>query len=72
MPRLALLRHGHTAWNREGRLQGRTDIPLDEEAITGLSELRLPRQWDGVASTSSYYENLTAIILYYFMKPKDS
>lgn len=26
---LALVRHGNTAWNREGRIQGRTDVPLD-------------------------------------------
>ena len=24
------LRHGETAWNREGRMQGATDIPLNE------------------------------------------
>lgn len=28
---LALVRHGRTAWNRERRMQGRTDIGLDDE-----------------------------------------
>jgi probable phosphoglycerate mutase len=27
---ILLVRHGETAWNREGRYQGRTDIPLSE------------------------------------------
>ncbi|WP_227497242.1 histidine phosphatase family protein [Planctomonas psychrotolerans] len=30
MTRLALVRHGRTAWNAAGRIQGRTDIALDE------------------------------------------
>ena len=43
MIRLALLRHGHTVLEpREGRIQGRTDIPLDAEAIAVLSRLALP------------------------------
>jgi probable phosphoglycerate mutase len=46
MTKLALLRHGHTAWNRAGRIQGRTDIPLDDDAREGLSLLRLPPPWD--------------------------
>ncbi|WP_299651769.1 histidine phosphatase family protein [uncultured Tateyamaria sp.] len=45
MIRLALLRHGHTAWNREGRLQGRSDIPLDDAARADLAQLRLPANW---------------------------
>jgi broad specificity phosphatase PhoE len=28
---LLLVRHGETLWNREGRYQGRTDVPLSEE-----------------------------------------
>jgi len=53
MIRLALLRHGHTAWNRAGRVQGRTDIPLDPEAISSLSALRLPAPWDRATLMSS-------------------
>jgi broad specificity phosphatase PhoE len=46
MIRLALLRHGHTAWNRGGQIQGRTDIPLDEDARAHLSSRRLPAPWN--------------------------
>jgi probable phosphoglycerate mutase len=34
---LLLVRHGETPWNREGRYQGRTDIPLSE---TGQAQVR--------------------------------
>ena len=30
---LLIVRHGETTWNREGRYQGRTDVPLSEEGI---------------------------------------
>ena len=45
MIRLALLRHGHTHWNREGRIQGRTDVPLDDLAVAELSQRSLPLPW---------------------------
>ena len=35
--RLCLVRHGETAWNAEGRVQGQLDIPLSE---TGLAQAR--------------------------------
>ncbi|MBC7291041.1 MAG: histidine phosphatase family protein [Actinotalea sp.] len=46
---VVLWRHGRTAWNAEHRLQGATDIPLDEvgrwqvgQAAQGLSERHVP------------------------------
>ncbi len=53
MIRLALLRHGHTAWNRAGRIQGRSDIPLDAQAREDLSGYALPAPWDTAELWSS-------------------
>ena len=53
MIRLALMRHGHTAWNRAGRIQGRTDIPLDAGAEEHLSQLCVPPEWTEADLVSS-------------------
>ncbi|MDB4957152.1 MAG: histidine phosphatase family protein [Myxococcales bacterium] len=38
---LLLVRHGETAWNREGRYQGRTDIPLSDGGTEQVRALAL-------------------------------
>ena len=53
MTRLALIRHGHTPWNREGRLQGRTDVSLDFGAIGEFAAQRLPAPWDNADLVAS-------------------
>lgn len=53
MIRLAFLRHGITAWNREGRIQGRTDIPLAPESRDHLAAQTLPPDWRDAALHAS-------------------
>lgn len=53
MTKLALIRHGHTSWNRTGRIQGRTDIALDPDAVIELSGYRLPTEWADADLVSS-------------------
>jgi probable phosphoglycerate mutase len=40
--RIAFLRHGPTAWNDEGRLQGMTDIPLSPRGRALVATWRVP------------------------------
>ena len=42
MTGLLLIRHGPTAWNRAGRIQGRSDQPLDPDGRREVATWRLP------------------------------
>jgi probable phosphoglycerate mutase len=66
MTRFSIVRHGQTDWNREQRIQGSTDIPLNstgraEAAETG-ARLR-ERQWDGVVASPLCRAEETARII---------
>lgn len=45
MTRLVVLRHAPTAWNRDRRLQGRTDVALDEEGIAVAARWKIDPDW---------------------------
>ncbi len=53
MTLIALIRHGATAWNAEGRIQGRADVPLSPEGRAELRALAPPPELDGGAWLSS-------------------
>ena len=53
MARLAIIRHGRTEWNRDGKIQGHRDIPLEPAAIAELATYRLPDEWQHAALLSS-------------------
>ncbi|MEL6260264.1 MAG: histidine phosphatase family protein [Cyanobacteria bacterium J06626_6] len=62
-PRLLLVRHGETNWNRDGRFQGQIDIPLNEnghkqaaQAAEFLKQIHL----DGAVSSSMLRPKETA------------
>ena len=43
MSRLFLVRHGESAWNAEGRLQGQAQAPLSDRGRDQARALRLPQ-----------------------------
>lgn len=42
MPQLIVMRHGRTAWNEDGRIQGRSDTSLSAAGQVQVSSWRLP------------------------------
>ena len=45
---VAFVRHGMTAWNEEGRMQGRRDIPLSARGRAEVRAWRLPARAAGI------------------------
>lgn len=43
MTALLLIRHGRTAWNEAGRIQGRSDLPLSDRGRAEVKGWRLPQ-----------------------------
>jgi broad specificity phosphatase PhoE len=43
--RIVLIRHGRTAWNEQGRMQGRADLPLSPAGRAEVLGWRLPGEW---------------------------
>lgn len=51
---ICLIRHGETAWNSEGRLQGREDIPLNDrgrDQARKLADALAADRWDLLVSS---------------------
>lgn len=63
---IGFIRHGVTAWNKEGRAQGSTDVPLDEEGIAMAERVaaRLANEeWDVIYTGPLIRAKLTAEII---------
>ena len=51
---ICIIRHGETDWNKEGKLQGREDIPLNEEGINQMKkniEYLKKNKWDKIITS---------------------
>ncbi|MFJ7827307.1 histidine phosphatase family protein [Psychrobacillus sp. NPDC096623] len=66
MTTIGFVRHGVTAWNKEGRAQGNTDVPLDEEGIQ-MAERAAKRmqdeEWDVIYTSPLIRAKKTAEII---------
>lgn len=66
MTRIGLIRHGSTAWNKEGRIQGHTDNPLDEEGLQqaeAIAERLSGEHWDYIYSSDLLRARQTAEVI---------
>lgn len=66
MTTIGFVRHGVTAWNKEGRAQGTTDVPLDDEGIE-MAEHAANRiqyeEWDVIYTSPLIRAKKTAEII---------
>lgn len=66
MTTIGFIRHGITAWNKEGREQGRLDIPLHQEGIIAaqmLAKRIANEQWDAIFTSPLARAQQTADII---------
>ena len=66
MTRIGLIRHGSTQWNKAGRAQGLTDLPLDEEGRDQarlLAEHLVQEKWDVICASDLSRAQETAEII---------
>jgi 2,3-bisphosphoglycerate-dependent phosphoglycerate mutase len=66
MIKIEMIRHGRTSWNDEGREQGKSDIPLNEDGVRGahqLAERLRSEAWDMVYSSGLLRARQTAEII---------
>jgi probable phosphoglycerate mutase len=50
---IVLIRHGPTPWNEEGRMQGRSDIPLSAAGRDQVRGWQIPQSWAAARWLSS-------------------
>ncbi|KMJ59433.1 phosphoglycerate kinase [Bacillus sp. LL01] len=66
MTKLGFIRHGSTAWNKERRAQGSSNVPLDQDGIRDaerLSERIKNEDWDVIYSSDLLRAKQTAEIV---------
>lgn len=66
MTTIGFVRHGVTAWNKEGRAQGTTDVPLDQDGIEMAKRVahRLEQEeWDVIYTSPLIRAKQTADII---------
>ncbi|WP_276352407.1 histidine phosphatase family protein [Cohnella caldifontis] len=66
MTEVALIRHGSTFWNKEGRMQGHSENPLDDEGWSQarkLAERLSSEHWDVLISSDLQRARQTAAAL---------
>ncbi len=51
--KIALIRHGPTVWNEEGRIQGQMDLPLSDAGRAKMAALAPPNGFEGTRAFSS-------------------
>ncbi|MDZ5471254.1 histidine phosphatase family protein [Bacillus sp. 31A1R] len=56
MTKIGIIRHGRTEWNKEGRAQGSSDIPLNEDGL--FEARRLAKRLSGENWNVIYSSNL--------------